>query len=135
MGHMEADHPELHGFSLRYMDGWAVLIVPPKSERSRPVYADDISARMKILNIPSVPAKMIRNIIAEGTGKPVPLVKWAAGASLNARMTVTVDEDGMKAYADVIPAKPGGASLSPNTVKAALEDAGVSRGLKRDCYR
>lgn len=132
MSVMEADHPELHGFSLRYKDGWAVLIVPPKQERSRPVYADDVAARMKILNIPSVPAKMIRDILQERNGEPVPLVEWPAGASLNARMTVTVDDEGMKAYAEVIPAKPGGASLGRKTIKAALEGAGISRGLKKD---
>ena len=132
MGVMEADHPELHGFSLRYKDGWAVLIVPPKHARPRPVYADDVAARMKILGIPSVPAKRIRDVIAEGSGEAVPMVEWPAGETLNSRVTVTVDEDGMAARVEVTPARPGGAPADRRTMQTALERAGVVRGLKED---
>ena len=75
----------------------AVLIVPPESERTRPIYADDVAARIRILDIPDVPAKRLREIIDAGTGRPEPLVEWPAGAALSARVEVEVSEDRMEA--------------------------------------
>ncbi|MDF1567681.1 MAG: FapA family protein, partial [Spirochaetaceae bacterium] len=132
---MEADHPERHGFSLRYQDGWAVLIVPPKSKRPRPVYTDDVAARMKILDIPPVPARTIREIIEKGSGRPEALVEWPSGAHLSAWVDVNVSEDGMEARARVRPARPGGAPLDRDIIHAALERAGVTKGVVQGAVR
>jgi uncharacterized protein (DUF342 family) len=126
---MEADHPERHGFSLRYQNGWAVLIVPPESKRPRPVYTDDVAARMKLLNIPPVPARTIRDIIEKGSGRPEALVEWPSGAQLSAWVEVSVSEDGMEARARVGPARPGGAPLDRDIIHAALDRAGVTKGV------
>ena len=132
---MEADHPEIHGFSLRYQDGWAVLIVPPEDRRPRPVYADDVAARMRILDIPPVPAKRLRDIIDAGSGRPERLVEWPAGASLNAVVSVAVDEDGMAAWATATAARPGGSGLDRTAVREALSRAGVTSGLDKTALR
>ena len=134
-GLMEADHPERHGFSLRYQDGWAVLIVPPESKRPRPVYTDDVVARMKLLNIPPVPARTIRDIIENGSGRPEALVEWPWGAQLSAWVEVNVSEDGMEARARVRPARAGGAPLDQDIIHAALERAGVSKGVEQGALK
>ena len=132
---MEADHPERHGFTLRYADGMAVLIVAPGFDSSRSVYADDVTARMKILGIPSVPAKRIREVLDAASGKPEPLVEWPAGAALNATVSVDVSEDCMEALISVIPARPGGAPVNRKMVADALAAAGVIRGLDRESLK
>ena len=126
---MESDRPERHGFSLRYMDGYAVLIIPPEARRPRPVYADDIAARMKILGIPPVSARRIREIIEQGSGSPERLAEWPAGAQLNASIAVSVSEDRMTAEAAVNPPRPGGAPVDRGMIEKALKDAGVIRGI------
>ena len=44
---MDAEITDRYGFLLRYKEGMAVLIVPPRGERQRQVYADDVMGRMK----------------------------------------------------------------------------------------
>lgn len=132
---MESDHPERHGFSLRYMDGQAVLILPPEHKRSRPVYADDITARMKILGIPQVSARLIRDIIERGSGNPEILVEWPAGAQLGARVNITVDDDGMEAQALVEAARPGGAPLDMKMISSALSARGVVKGIDKSALK
>ena len=126
------DSLERFGFNLRYSDGMAVLTVPPESRRSRPIYADDIAARMKILDIPDVPAKRLRDIIARGSGKPEALVEWPAGAALGATVTVDVDEDGMGARMRVHPPRPGGAPVDEDMIRSVLRNAEVCRGIDEE---
>lgn len=132
---MESDHPERHGFSLRYMDGQAVLIILPEHKRPRPVYADDITARMKILGIPQVSARLIRDIIEKESGNPEPLIEWPAGAQLGARVSVTVDDDGMEAEALVEAPRPGGAPLDMKMISTALSVRGVVRGIDKTALK
>ncbi len=132
---MEADHPELHGFSLRYLNGQAVLIILPEEKRPRPVYADDIAARMKILDIPPVPAKRIRDIIERGSGQAETLVEWPAGAQLSARVVITVREDGMQAEAVVEAPHPGGAPVDKDMLASAMTAEGIIRGIDEGALR
>jgi uncharacterized protein (DUF342 family) len=132
---MESDHPERHGFSLRYQDGQAVLFILPEDKRTRPVYADDITARMKILGIPPVPARRIREIIENGGGEPAALVEWPAGAQLSARVIVKVREDNMLAKAIVDAPRPGGAPVDRKMVAAAMAVEGITTGIDQKAIR
>jgi uncharacterized protein (DUF342 family) len=132
---MEAEAPDRHGFSLRYMDGFAVLNVPPENRRRAPVYADDVIARMKILGVPPVPARRIREIIESGSGEPEPLTPWPAGEQLNARVTISVDESGMEARAVVEPHRPGGAPANLIMVDDAMSEVGIIQGIDREACR
>ena len=132
---MESDHPERHGFSLRYQDGQAVLFLLPEDKRTRPVYADDITARMKILGIPPVPARRIRDIIENGGGEPTALVEWPAGAQLSARVVVKVREDNMLAEAVVEAPRPGGAPVDRKMVAAAMALEGITTGIDQRAIR
>jgi len=127
---MEAENR--HGFYLRYQNGRAVLIVSPEENRSRQIYADDISARMKILGIPPVSARKIREIIARGSGKPEDLGDWPAGAQLSARVTVTVSEDKMKAEVMIEPPRPGGAPADREMIDSALAENSVVKGIDEE---
>ena len=108
---MDAEITDRYGFLLRYKEGMAVLIVPPRGERQRQVYADDVMGRMKLLGIPSVSARRIREILVRASGKPEKLIEWPAGERLCARTKIRVSEDGMEAVAEVKEAKPGGPVL------------------------
>lgn len=132
---MEADHPERLGFSLRYMNGQAVLIIPPEEKRPRPVYADDIAARIKLLGIPPVPAKRIRDIIELGSGQAETLAEWPAGAQLSARVVVKVSEDGMQAEAVVEAPRPGGAPIDKEMLASAMTAEGIIKGIDEGALR
>ncbi len=132
---MEEAHLNRHGFSLRYKDGRAVLVVSPEKERLRPVYADDITARMRILGIPPVSAKKIREIISRGSGKPEVLIDWPAGAQLSAHVSVNISEDGMKAEVVVQPPRPGGAPVDREMINTALSEKGVIKGIEEEALR
>ena len=129
---MTVDPLKRHGFYLRYMNGRAVLTVAPENERQRPVYADDVAARMRILGIPQVSARRIREIIAEGSGKPEILTDWPSGAQLSARVSVKVSEDGMQAEIQVDPHRPGGAPADYEMIKAALAEGNSTRGIDEE---
>ncbi len=132
---MEAAQLNRYGFSLRYKDGRAVLVVSPEKERLRPVYADDIAARMRILGIPPVSARKIREIINRESGMPEALIDWPAGAQLSAHVTVNISEDGMKAEVVVQPPRPGGAPADREMIDAALSEKGVIKGFDEEALQ
>ncbi|PIE04515.1 MAG: hypothetical protein CSA76_03820 [Spirochaetales bacterium] len=128
---MELEHTDRLGFTLRYYKGMATLTVHSVQPEGRQVYADDIIARMKILDIPSVPAKKIRDIVAQADGKPHALVEWPAGASLNGRVSIEIEEDKMTARAVVTAPKPGGSPVDRQKLHSALLTAGVIKGIDK----
>ncbi len=128
---MMSEDLKRHSFSLRYRKGMAVLLVKPEGERTRPVYADDVAARMKILGIPPVPARRIREIIKRGNRQPEILTEWPAGAQLSAHVVINVSEDGMRAEAVVHAPRPGGAPMDKEILNSAMADAGISKGIDR----
>jgi len=132
---MDAEITDRHGFLLRYQDGMAVLTVPPRRSGQRQIYVDDVVGRMKLLGIPSVPAKRIREIIARASGMPEKLVEWPAGERLCARVEIRVSGDGMEALAKVEKASPGGAGIDARMVDEALKSAGVARGVDEAAIR
>lgn len=132
---MDAEIADRHGFSLRYQDGMAVLIVSPRREGQRQIYVDDVMARMKLLGIPSVPAKRIREIVDRGSGIPEKLVEWPAGKRLCAKVEIWVSEDGMEAVAKTEEAKSGGAGIDARMMDEALKSAGVVRGVDEAAMR
>jgi len=127
---MEAENR--HGFSLRYQNGRAVLIVSPEDRRTRQIYADDVSARMKILGIPPISARKLREIIARGSGEPEDLGDWPAGAQLSARVIVTISEDKMKAEVMIEPPRPGGAPADRKMIDYALSENAVIKGINEE---
>jgi len=129
---MKSDHLNRHGFSLQYKNGKAVLTVIPEKKRSRPVYADDITARMKLLGIPPVSARVVREIIERGNGTPEVLSDWPAGAQLSARVIVKISEDSMKAEVQVEPPRPGGAPVNREMIVSALSENNVTKGIDEE---
>ena len=92
-------------FNLFYRKGWAYLIIYPPHEAGKPVYPEEIESRMRMLGVPSVPAKTLRELIQTASGKAEPLVQWPDGYRLASEINVTVAEDDITA------------SLSINTPK------------------
>jgi len=128
---MDTEFADRHGFLLKYQDGMAVLIVPPREGRQRQIYVDDVMGRMKLLGIPPAPAKKIREIIGRASGMPEKLIEWPAGEKLCARLEIRVSEDGMEAIAEVEGAKHGGAGIDARMMDEALKSAGVVRGVNK----
>ena len=118
-------------FELFYRKGWACLTVLPPAGSGRPVYTEEIESRMKILKMPRVSTRVLREIIEAGAGEPVPLVEWPEGDFLAPVIRVEVAEDGMTAAAVVEAPKKGGAPPLPEDVEAALRRSGVVFGIDR----
>jgi len=128
---MDREFTDRHGFLLRYQDGMAVLIVPPREGERRQIYVDDVMGRMKLLGIPPVPSRKIREIIARASGMPEKLIEWPAGERLSARLEIRVSEDGMEAIVELEKAKSGGAGIDARMVDETLKSAGIVRGVDK----
>ena len=122
-------------FDLFYRKGWAYLTVSPPEGTGRPVYPEEVENRMKLLGVPRVGAKTIRDLIEKGSGEAVPLVEWPGGRSLAASIIVDIAGDGMSASITVRPPKKGAASPMLSEVLEELEQAGVSFGIDSECIR
>lgn len=133
---MEKKIPSESGkFDLFYRVGWAYLAVYPPTGNGRQVYPEEIENRMKLLGVPRVPTKMIRDLIEAGGGEAVPLVEWPAGQALAAEISVDIAEDGMSASVTVQSPKKGAALPILSEVLEELNRAGVIFGIDRDCIQ
>ena len=122
-------------FELYYHDGYACLTVYPPSDSGRPVYAEDVENRMKLLGIPKVPRVQIREVIERADRTPVPLVHWPDGKALGAEIRVDVSEDGLEARLVMSPPRKGGAPPSRTGLDRALSEAGVIYGIDDNAIR
>ncbi len=118
-------------FDLFYRNGWAYLAVHPPIGRGIAVYPEEIENRMKLLRIPRVSSRRIRELIEQADGEPVALVEWPEGKQLAARIAVTISDDRMTAEVTVDPPKKGGAPPSVADVEQALNQHGVIFGIDR----
>ena len=119
-------------FDLFYLKGWAYLAVRSATGAGRPVYPEEVENRMKLLGVPRVSAKTIRNIIEEGKGEAVPLVEWPGGQALASAISVEIAGDGMAASVTVLPPKKGAAPPMISDIAEELNRAGVVFGIDRD---
>ncbi len=106
-------------------------MVHPPADTGRPVYPEEIENRMKLLGVPAVRAKTIRDIIALASGKSVRLVEWPAGRTLAAAITVDIAEGRMSASVTIEPPKKGAAPPLLSDVLEELNHAGVLYGIDR----
>lgn len=116
-------------FTLFYRDGQAHLTVYPPEGSGRPVYAEDVENRMRLLGVPRVSRSRIREIIETASGTPEPLVAWPAGKDLAARIQVDVSSDGLEARVTVEPPRKGGAPPIAEDIERELASAGVRFGI------
>jgi len=122
-------YPMVKGFSLSYSKGSAWLTVNLPMEGDRPVYSDEIKARMKILGIPPVRTSVLEKILQNPTGEPVRLADWPGGEVLSSRCRVEISPDEMTAWLTAEPPRPGGEELSRSLIVNALKDNSVIRGI------
>jgi len=96
-------------FSLFYQKGWAWLTVYPPEGKGRPVYPEEVENKMKILRMPKVPPRQIRDCIEASSGEPQRLVEWPDGDRLVSTIHVQVDQAAMNARLTVDAPKKGAA--------------------------
>lgn len=123
--------PSNGAFSLFYRRGWAYLTVYPPTGAGRPVYQEEIENRMRLMGIPRVPAKTIREMIDRADGEPKPLVEWPGGQALASAISIEIAEDGMSASATIRAPKKGAAPPALSDVEEELAGAGVVFGIDR----
>ncbi len=116
-------------FELYYRGGWAHLVVYPPIGDGRPVYHEDVSNRMRMLGVPRVSTSVIRELVDEASGRPVPLVEWPGGERLASAIAVEVSDDGMSASVTVSAPRKGAANPTREDIARALETAGVTYGV------
>jgi uncharacterized protein len=119
-------------FELYYRRGRAYLAVYPPAGAGRPVYPEDIENRMKLLGVPQVSARMIRDIVTAASGEETALVAWPSGQALAAAIYIETTADGMSAFATIHPPKKGAAPPVLQDVLDELEHAGVVFGIDRE---
>jgi uncharacterized protein (DUF342 family) len=119
-------------FDLYYRKGYAYLIVYPPHEGGKPVYPEEVESRMKMLGVPSVRTKIIREIIEDSSGKPVRLVEWPEGQKLASRTMVTISDDEMSAWVTVTPPKKGAAPPTAEDIKHVLGNHGICFGIDEE---
>ncbi|HAE22407.1 MAG TPA: hypothetical protein DCG47_08825 [Spirochaetaceae bacterium] len=118
-------------FELYYRAGWAYLAVFPPQGSGRPVYPEDIENRMRLLGVPSVSARTLRQAIQEASGTPMALIEWPNGRALASELSVSIAKDGMSAYLTASHPKKGAAPPTLAELLAALSEAGVAYGIDR----
>lgn len=119
-------------FDLYYRRGWAYLAVYPPTGAGRPVYPEDIENRMKLLGVPQVSPRLVRDLVDAASGEAVALVAWPNGQALAAGITVETAKDGMSAYVTLSPPKKGAAPPVLQDVLDELDHAGVVFGIDRE---
>jgi hypothetical protein len=119
-------------FELYYQRGWAYLTVHAPTGAGRPVYPEDIENRMKLLGVPPVSAKRVRDLVEAASGEAVALVAWPNGQALAAGIIVEIVKDGMSAFAIIHPPKKGAAPPVLQDVLDELDHAGVVFGIDRE---
>ena len=119
-------------FELYYRRGWAYLAVYPPAGTGRPVYPEDIENRMKLLGVPQVSAKRVRDLVDTASGEAVALVAWPNGQALAAGISVEIAKDGMSAFATIHPPKKGAAPPVLQDVLDELDHAGVVFGIDQE---
>lgn len=119
-------------FKLFYKSGYAMLQVTLPNQGGRPVFADDVSGRMKILGIPRVRRTQIQDIINSGNSKPLKLIYWPEGAALSGAVNVLVSEDKIGASVILSPHRKGGAELQLKDVLEHLTGFGITYGIRND---
>ncbi|TVR32542.1 MAG: DUF342 domain-containing protein [Spirochaetaceae bacterium] len=122
-------------FELYYRKGWAYLVVRPPLARGRPVYPEQIENRMKILRIPRVSGRRIREVIEEATAEPVALVEWPEGRRLAARVEVEIAEDEMSAWVTLEAPHKGAGTPTVEDIDDELNQCGVIFGIDRQAVQ
>lgn len=118
-------------FELFYRKGWAYLVVYPPGDKGKPVYFEEIEGRMRMLGVPKVSSKRLRELVEEASGTAVALVEWPEGKYLVSEIEIALSEDEMSASVTVHPPKKGAAPPFPEDVEDALLDFGVKSGIDR----
>lgn len=119
-------------FDLFYRKGWAYLAVYPPAEKGKPVYFEEIEGRMRMLGVPKISSKRLRELIASADGTAMPLVEWPEGKRLASEIEVEIAEDEMSASVTVHPPRKGAAPPSAEDVEEAAADFGITGGIDRE---
>lgn len=118
-------------FEVYYYRGWVYLLRSPDSD-GHTVYPEDVRNRMRLLGMPRVSSREIRDALEGDTAEPVRLVRWPEGSQLAARVTVEIAADEMSATIAVSAPRRGAAPPTVDDLVEELATAGVTAGIDRD---
>ena len=122
----------IENFEVFYRDGYACLRVYPTDKRERRVYPEDVTGRLKILDIRGVRQQKILDAIDQADGTPVPIAVWPEGKKLGPKINIEAADDGMSAAITVSPERQGGEPLSEEMLLEKLRENGIVHGIDRD---
>ena len=118
-------------FTIEYSEGWAYLTVDPPQPEGRPVYSEDVLARMRILRISTVCADVVSELVSRADGERSKLVEWPNGIDLSAKPSLEIRTDGLSATVSLRPPRKGGGVPSAEEIIRFLSDSGVVAGIVR----
>ncbi|MBN2051627.1 MAG: DUF342 domain-containing protein [Spirochaetales bacterium] len=119
-------------YDLFYRKGFIYLSVTSPSPGGKPVYPEEVENRMRMLEMPRIRTKLIRDIIEEAEGVPRRLAEWPGGSSLASKISCRIDKDSMAAYITVTPPKKGAFPPESEDLEEFLRDQGIRTGIDRE---
>ncbi len=88
-------------FKIGFINGFAVLTVYPAMGKGKIVYPETVSARLKLLNVPSVSPELINTTVNQASGIPVKLIEWPDGNKYKQEYSITITDDNIKCYISI----------------------------------
>jgi uncharacterized protein len=123
------DLPRDGTFVIEYSEGWAYLTVTPPPPEGRPVYGEDVLARMKILRISTICADVVSEVVKRADGQRSKLIEWPHGIDLSAKPSLAIRPDGLSATVRLRPPRKGGGVPTAEEIVSFLSGAGVVAGI------
>jgi uncharacterized protein (DUF342 family) len=111
--------------------GVMLRVNPPRGKGNR-VRVEDVLRVISTKGITEFDKSKVAKIIRDASGEYVRIGDWTSDERNDSRVVAEVSEDEMKAFMTVIPPKPKGRDLDIDDVLEALNDLGVTVGIKQD---
>ncbi|MCX8000138.1 MAG: FapA family protein, partial [Leptospiraceae bacterium] len=128
----ELENNEDGSFQIRNLGGYAYLKVYKPGKNGKKVKPEEVFSRLKLFGITDYDRYTVEQIVLTADGQDHKIAKWSGGTPSDAQLELEISEDCMRAYATLIPAKHGGASLSLEDAKLILQNNKIVYGIKED---
>jgi uncharacterized protein (DUF342 family) len=114
--------------------GVMVKVTPPRGKGQR-VRVEDVLATLRERGVTNFDKSKIAAIVRNASSEYTKIGDYAPDERFDGRVIIEVSEDEMKAFMTLIPPKPRGRDIDIDDVMEALNDKGVTIGIKEDVIK
>lgn len=119
-------------FNIEYCEDGVYLTVYPPCGTGKPVQYNQICQHLIQKNIQDMDEEQVSWAVKDNSGQPIKIAEAQEEFYQDAIIEITVDSDGLKAFAVAKPPIGKGEKLSMESVEKALSNAGVVFGIDRE---